>query len=158
MPYLFECFIFLYSQCKYSEKLVYAEICDDPTETCDIDRIICYSYAYIAFRSKMIKGNEVTQKGHEFFTFVVPVESPIVVDFKMRLVSVKSPKAQVRPARKEDFAMHRTKDNEIRLAILTPLEGPQDIELEVEARMYKNGLQIGKNMAIVTVFISEYEF
>lgn len=106
----------------------------------------------------MIKGNELTQKGHEFFTFVVPVESPIVVDFKMRLVSVKSPKSQVRPARKEDFAMHRTKDNEIRLAILAPLEGPQDIELEVEARMYKNGLQIGKNMAIVTVFISEYEF
>lgn len=88
----------------------------------------------------------------------MPVESPIVVDFKMRLVTVKSPKANVRPAVKNDFEMRRTKDNEIRLAILSPLEGPQDIELEVEARMYKNGLQIGKNIAIVTVFISEYEF
>ena len=121
-------------QCKYSERLVYAEICDDPTETCDIDRIICYSYAYISFRSKMVKASD-GRKGHEFFTFVVPVESPIVVDFKMRLVTVKSPRANVRPATKEDFDMRRTKDNEIRLAILSPLEGPQDIELEVEARM-----------------------
>ena len=105
----------------------------------------------------MVKGNE-GRKGHEFFTFVVPVEAPIIVDFKMRLVTVKSPRANVRAAVKEDFDMRRTKDNEIRLAILSPLEGPQDIELEVEARMYKNGLQIGKNLAIVTVFISEYEF
>lgn len=101
-----------------------------------------------------VKGS----RGHEFFTFVVPIEPPIVADFKMRLVTVKSPRQTVRPATSGDFAMHRTKDNEIRLAILSALEGPQDIELEVEARMYKNGLQIGKNIAIVTVFISEYEF
>ncbi|KAI2808188.1 Calcium ion binding [Blomia tropicalis] len=125
------------TQCKYTERLVYSEICDDPTEKCDIDRIICYSYAYISFRSKIVNPNE-SRRGHEFFTFVVPVESPIVVDFKMRLVTVKSPKANVRPAVKNDFEMRRTKDNEIRLAILSPLEGPQDIELEVEARMYKN--------------------
>ena len=145
------------SQCKYSETLVYADICDDPTETCDIDRVICYSYAYISFRSKLVQTLG-ERKGHEFFIFSVPVEPPIIVDFKMRLVTVKSPKPNVRAATKEDFDMRRTKDNEIRLAILTPLEGPQDIELEVEAKMYKNGLQIGKNLAIVTVFISEYEF
>ncbi len=109
----------------------------------------------------MIK-NEASNKGkaegHDFFTFVVPVDPPIVVDFKLRLVTVKSPRAAVQPARKEDFTMKRTRDNEVRLAILSPLEGPQDIELEIEAKMYKNGLQIGKNLAIVTVFISEYEF
>lgn len=97
-------------------------------------------------------------RGHEFFTFVVPVELPIIVDFKLRLVSVKSPRPGVRPANKNDFEMRRTKDNEVRLAIMSSLEGPQDIELEIEAKMYKNGLQIGKNLAIVTIFISEYEF
>ena len=98
------------------------------------------------------------RRGHEFFTFVVPVSSPIIVDFKMRLVSVKSPRQHVAPAQKSDFEMRRTKDNEIRLAILSSLSGPQDIELEVEAKMYKNGVQIGKNLAIVSVFISEYDF
>lgn len=162
---------------------MYAEICDDPTDVCNIDQIICYSYAYIAFRANLIKsvettiaqveqytkGGEVSQqqqqvqvqpsrKGHEFFTFIVPVELPIIADFKFRLVSVKSPRAGVRAATKEDFDMRRTKDNEVRLAILSALAGPQDIELEIEAKMYKNGLQIGKNVAIVTVFISEYEF
>lgn len=97
-------------------------------------------------------------KGHEFFTFIVPVDPPIVVDFKLRLVSVKSPRPGVRPANRDDFDMRRTKDNEVRLAVLSSLEGPQDIELEIEAKMYKNGLQIGKNLAIITVFISEYEF
>jgi len=76
----------------------------------------------------------------------------------MRMVSVKSPRAGVRASTKEDFNMRRTKDNEVRLAVVSSLEGPQDIELEIEAKMYKNGLQIGKNVAIVTVFISEYEF
>lgn len=104
-----------------------------------------------------LKGS-ASYRAHEFFTFVVPIEPPIIADFKMRLVTVKSPKASVRPAQKSDFDMRRTKDNEVRLAILSPLEGPQDIELEIEAKMYKNGLQIGKNIAIVTVFISEYEF
>lgn len=97
-------------------------------------------------------------KSHEFFTFVVPVELPIIADFKYRMVSVKSPRAGVRPARKEDFEMRRTKENEIRLAVLSSLEGPQDIEIEIEAKMFKNGLQIGKNIAIVMVYISEYEF
>ncbi|KAH9491307.1 Complement Clr-like EGF-like [Dermatophagoides farinae] len=186
-------------QCKISQRLNYAEICDDPTEVCAIDRVICYSYAYIAFRSRMIKhetettivttttkgetksdiktggyqsavtvqrlkqqpsigNNNNNGRGHEFFTFVVPVESPIIVDFKLRLVSVKSPRPGVRAANVNDFEMRRTKDNEVRLAIMSSLEGPQDIELEIEAKMYKNGLQIGKNLAIVTVFISEYEF
>lgn len=103
-------------------------------------------------------STEHGRKGHEFFTFVVPVDPPIIVDFKMRLVSVKAPKPGIRPSSKEDFEMRRTKDNEVRLALLTSLEGPQDIELEIEAKMYKNGLQIGKNIAIITVFISEYEF
>lgn len=103
-------------------------------------------------------NNNNNGRGHEFFTFVVPVESPIIVDFKLRLVSVKSPRPGVRAANVNDFEMRRTKDNEVRLAIMSSLEGPQDIELEIEAKMYKNGLQIGKNLAIVTVFISEYEF
>ncbi|KAH9412457.1 Complement Clr-like EGF-like [Dermatophagoides pteronyssinus] len=195
-------------QCKISQRLNYAEICDDPTEVCSIDRIICYSYAYIAFRSRMIKQHEhiehhqqqqittittkgdtktdiktnryqsavtvqrlqhqqqqqqrpstvINGRGHEFFTFIVPVELPIIVDFKLRLVSVKSPRPGVRSANLNDFEMRRTADNEVRLAIMSSLEGPQDIELEIEAKMYKNGLQIGKNLAIITIFISEYEF
>lgn len=156
-----------------SQRLNYAEICDDPTEVCNIDQVICYSYAYIAFRSNLVQEGEREEsydsksvghlkssntKGHEFFTFVVPVDPPIIVDFKMRLVSVKSPRPGVRPADAQDFAMRRTRDNEVRLAMLSPIKGPQDIELEIEAKMYKNGLQIGKNLAIVTLFISEYEF
>lgn len=100
----------------------------------------------------------INGRGHEFFTFIVPVELPIIVDFKLRLVSVKSPRPGVRSANINDFEMRRTADNEVRLAIMSSLEGPQDIELEIEAKMYKNGLQIGKNLAIITIFISEYEF
>lgn len=143
------------SQCKFREHLSYAEICDDPTTTCDIDQIICYSYAYIPFRARMVKPGG---KSPEFFTFVVPVELPIIADFKYRMVAVKSPRAGVRPARKEDFELRRTKENEVRLALLSSLDGPQDIELEIEAKMFKNGLQIGKNIAIVMVYISEYDF
>ena len=76
----------------------------------------------------------------------------------MRLVSVKSPNLHVRPATKDDFYLKRTKDNEVKISLLNSLQGPQDIELEIEAKMYKNGLQIGRNIATVMVFISEYEY
>ncbi len=71
---------------------------------------------------------------------------------------MKSPRSDVRPATREDFYLRRSKDNEVKISILHPLKGPQDIELEIEAKMYKNGLQIGRNIATVMVFISEYEF
>jgi len=74
------------------------------------------------------------------------------------MVSVKSPHTHVRAATREDFYLRRSKDNEVKIAILKPLQGPQDIELEIEAKMYKNGLQIGRNVATVMLFISEYEY
>lgn len=148
-------FIFISSQCKISERLSYAELCDDPHTKCDINRVICYSYAYIPLRSNLVLP---ASGSHEFFTFVVPIEPPVIADFELRLVSAKSSRVEVRPAIREDFYLRRSKDNEVKLAVLHSLKGPQDIELEIICKMYKNGLQIGKNVASVTLFVSEYDY
>ncbi|CAG2100466.1 unnamed protein product [Medioppia subpectinata] len=139
-----------------AQRLVYAEICDDPHIKCDINQIICYSYAYIPFRSNFLLKSE--SGSHEFFTFIVPIEPPIIAEFGLRMISVKSPNLHVRSATREDFYLKRSKDNEVKIALLNPLEGPQDIELEIEAKMYKNGIQIGRNIATVMLFISEFEY
>ena len=144
------------SQCKITQRLVYSEICDDPQLKCDVNQIICYSYAYLPFRSNFLSKSG--SGSHDFFTFIVPIEPPIIAEFNLRLVSVKSPNLHVKAATKEDFYLKRTKDNEVKITLLNPLQGPQDIELEIEAKMYKNGLQIGRNIATVMLFISEYEY
>ena len=144
----------LSSQCKRDRILDYQHLCDEPPN-CHVDQIVCYSYSHIPLRS----DHRIPSSGSlEFYTFIVPIEPPVIADFDLKLVAAKPLNTDVHPAQRDDFLLRRSKDNEVKIALLHPLKGPQDVELEILCKMYKNGVHVGTNKAIINVYVSEYDF
>lgn len=48
--------------------------------------------------------------------------------------------------------------NEALLSLMEPIEGPQDIELELSMTVYNDGQPAGTNVAKLYIFVSEYSF
>lgn len=66
--------------------------------------------------------------------------------------------AGVRPAARSDFVLQQPRRNEAMIALIESLEGPQEVELELEVKMYRNGIYSGKSIAYVNIVVTEYEF
>lgn len=48
--------------------------------------------------------------------------------------------------------------NEVFLNLVKSIQGPQDIELELNMTVYQNGVASGSNLAKIIIMTSEYSF
>lgn len=77
-------------------------------------------------------------------------------DFTMKLANVNCP-YRVRRADDSYFQMHRF-SNGMKLYLVKSIEGPQEIELNVEMKLYVQGSFSGILAANIFIIVSEYQF
>ncbi|KAL1419333.1 hypothetical protein MTO96_005416 [Rhipicephalus appendiculatus] len=99
--------------------------------------------------------------GHQdFFTMRGPRFSFSTVEFELELVEARaSSRAHgVEVATREHFYLRRTGFNEAMVSIVRPLQGPQDIQLELRTSIYHHGLYSGSALAKIFIYVTEHEF
>lgn len=134
--------------------LNYARICEGQ-EHCDVEHPVCYTYSFLPFRH----NQRIPESGQlDFYTFEVPIEPPTIAEFELTLISARPMKSDIEAARRSDFAMRRISPTAVKLALLHPLQGPQEVELEITTKMYKDGRYIGNTKAEIKIYVSEYDF
>jgi len=87
-----------------------------------------------------------------------PVLSVTTVQFDFNLKSARAGAYGITPATKDYFHLRRTAYNEAMVSLIKPIQGPQDIELELEVKLYHGGLYGGSSKAVLLIYVSEYTF
>ncbi|XP_050026342.1 uncharacterized protein [Dermacentor andersoni] len=104
---------------------------------------------------------KIPPSGHQdFFTMRGPRFSFSTVQFELELVEARaSSRAHgVEVATREHFFLRNTGFNEAMVSIVRPLQGPQDIQLELRTSIYHNGLYSGSALARIFIYVTEHEF
>lgn len=87
-----------------------------------------------------------------------PVLSVTTVQFHLKMLSSRSNVPGIPLAIRENFHLRRTAYNEAMVSLTKSLQGPQDIELELEVKLYHGGLFGGSSKALLFLYVTEYEF
>ncbi len=121
----------------------------------DLKQPLAYSYNYLTFASNLT----IPSTGYlDLFKMKGPVLSVTRVQFDFKLTSVRIGAYGTTPATKDYFNLRRTAYNEAMISLVKPIQGPQDIELELELKLYNGGLYGGSTKAIIFVYVSQYSF
>ncbi|KAH6928515.1 hypothetical protein HPB50_016852 [Hyalomma asiaticum] len=64
----------------------------------------------------------------------------------------------VEVATREHFFLRNTGFNEAMVSIVRPLQGPQDIQLELRTSIYHHGQYSGSALAKIIIYVTEHEF
>ncbi|KAK8765935.1 hypothetical protein V5799_007283 [Amblyomma americanum] len=96
----------------------------------------------------------------DFFTMRGPRFSFSNVDFELELVEARaSSRAHgIEVATREHFYLRRVGHNEAMVSIVRPLQGPQDIQLELKTTIFHHGLYSGSALAKIFIYVTEHEF
>jgi fibulin 1/2 len=87
-----------------------------------------------------------------------PVLSVTTVQFDLKLINSRIGKYGIPSSTRDDFHLRRTAYNEAMVSLVKSLQGPQDIELELEVKLYHNGLFGGSSKAFLFIYVSQYEY
>ncbi|KRT81667.1 EGF-like domain containing protein [Oryctes borbonicus] len=132
--------------------------CKRAKHTCDHRDISCiemphqYSYHFMTFISKL----PILQGHIDFFQMRGPVWPGSAAEFTMRIVNVNCPES-IERAHEGFFRMNTLKHKAI-LALIRSIEGPQEIELQLELKLYYNHIFNSKMVAKIFLIVSEYPF
>lgn len=96
----------------------------------------------------------------DFFTMRGPRFGFSTVQFELELVEARaSSRAHgVEVATREHFFLRNTGFNEAMVSIVRPLQGPQDIQLELRTSIYHHGQYSGSALAKIFIYVTEHEF
>lgn len=133
--------------------------CKRASNVCDIRDINCirmpsqYSYHFVTFVSNL----PIPEEGKiDFFQMKGPAWSNSNAHFDMDILNVRCPR-NVKQADPSYFRMKRDSSKVI-ISLVRPIEGPQDIELQLQMELYISGVFQGKVVSTVFIFVSDYEF
>lgn len=93
----------------------------------------------------------------EPFLFPGPLWSGTESQFALDLLSARVP-PHVVPATKDYFRLRNSGWNQAVIALVRPIPGPQELELQLTMNLYHNGLFGGVGVAKLFIHVSEYEF
>lgn len=79
------------------------------------------------------------------------------VRVKLNLIYAKTQR-YIQPAIRNDFIVQRPDMDRIYIAIVRPIQGPQEIHLELSISLYPENQFVGRIKALIYIFISEYTF
>ncbi|KAG9508909.1 Fibulin-1 [Fragariocoptes setiger] len=113
---------------------------------------ISITYNYITFPSEL----DLQPKGSvELFTMRGPKNFDIDAKFELKLVSAtKIGQPDVRTARRSDFSISEPDFNEGVVNMIRPIQGPQDIELDLELKLYSNKVLQSVQMAKLIIYVT----
>nr|XP_027195181.1 fibrillin-1-like [Dermatophagoides pteronyssinus] len=122
----------------------------------DLSKPISYSFNYLS-----IISNIRIPKSLEYFDLVSlggKVFAIPGVKYSLTLNSARPSRNGVRPARREDFILRRPRSDQIIVALIEPLQGPQDVDLELTISLYPDDKFSGMSKALIYIIVSEYSF
>lgn len=79
------------------------------------------------------------------------------LQFSMSFIEARAPPGVVR-ATESCFAMRRVAPSQVVLALIKPIQGPQEIELDLSMEIYHNTAFVGSAVAKLFIFVTQYEF
>ncbi|XP_077540561.1 uncharacterized protein LOC144152891 isoform X5 [Haemaphysalis longicornis] len=137
--------------------------CKREKRVCAPDDLVCrkeplsLSFNYFTLPHNM----KIPASGQQdFFTMRGPRFQFSTVEFQLDLVEARaSSRAHgVEVATRGHFHLRNTGFNEAMVSIVRPLQGPQDIQLELKTNIYHHGLYSGSALAKIFIFVTENEF
>ena len=79
------------------------------------------------------------------------------VQFELTLVDAKPGRTRVKAANRDDFLLQKGAEfNSAVIALRNPLDGPQEVHLELKMSVRHSGIDGGKAVANLIVYISEH--
>lgn len=116
---------------------------------------LTYSYNFLPLASNMT----LRPLGQvDLFTMRGPLWSSTNVQFELELESATVGKEGVTPATRKFFVLNRTAFNQVVLTLIRSLEGPQEVQLNLNMKLYHNGYYEGSAVAKLLIFVSQYDF
>ncbi|KAK7789041.1 hypothetical protein R5R35_010542 [Gryllus longicercus] len=112
-----------------------------------------YSYNFISFVSNIL----IPPTGHLDLFTMRGLVSAATVSFNMDLTEVRAPPGII-PASKSFFQLRRGHFNQGVIALVRPIKGPQEIELQLVMELHQNELYINRAIAKLIIYVSEFEF
>lgn len=144
----------------YSRDLDRKSRCKRDNENCSLDPIACreeplsvtYNYVILPHNISIPSTGQQSvfhQRG--------PRSGYSSVDFNLELVNAttSSSDSDVELATREHFFLERTNSNEAMVYLLEPLEGPQDVELDLKTTIFHNSRCSGSALSKIFIFVSK---
>ncbi|XP_021966879.1 fibulin-1 [Folsomia candida] len=127
--------------------------CKDRDHQC-LREPLTISKNYISFTSKI----RIPSTGYvDMFTMRGPSWSGAVMHFHLEVKSTRSPNG-VPAAGRNHFLLRRPTPYQAVVALAKPIEGPQDIELELKMEVFHRGSFAGSAVAQILIVVTTYEF
>ncbi|XP_017783633.1 PREDICTED: fibulin-1-like isoform X2 [Nicrophorus vespilloides] len=111
-----------------------------------------YSFHFITMSSNL----PLTDGQTKFFQIKGPSFSSSSSTFNFKLQRVICP-SHVQPASIHHFRLTR-EPQKATISFLRPLDGPQEIELEIEMQLYRYGKYTGNMISRIFIFVTKYRF
>jgi fibulin 1/2 len=80
------------------------------------------------------------------------------VTFDLKFLKATPAKAGTRAAVASDFYLRPTQYNEAMVSSVKTIQGPQDVELELNIKIFHSGLFAGSSKALIFLHVTENEF
>lgn len=133
--------------------------CKRASNVCDIRDTQCirmpgqYSYHFVTFVSNL----PIPEEGKiDFFQMKGPSWPSSSANFNMDIANVRCP-PHIKQADSNNFRMKRDLHKVI-VSLIRPIEGPQEIEMQLQMELYVSGAFQGKVISTVLIYVSSYEF
>ncbi|KAL7646898.1 UNVERIFIED_CONTAM: hypothetical protein RMT77_002155 [Armadillidium vulgare] len=129
-------------------------LCSEDDLAC-LQQPLTYSYNFLPLAANMT----LRPLGQiDLFTMRGPLWSSTNVQFDLEMESATVGREGITPASKDYFLLNRTAFNQVVLTLIRSLEGPQEIQLSLNMRLYHNGYYEGSAVAKLLIFVSQYDF
>ena len=125
-------------------------ICARDDQAC-LTAPLSYSHNFLSFPSKIrIPADLFTMRG--------PFSAIQRLQFDLRLLSAKDPLTGDSRVTRDFFYLKHFRDNEAVVSLLRQIDGPQDVELELEMKIFTNGRYSGTAVAKIFLYVTKNEF
>lgn len=112
-----------------------------------------YTYQYITLVSNLPLSN-----GHiQLFQIKGPQWLSSKAEFSMKLLDVACPYG-VRKVDDGYFQKVTDQINTMALYLIKPIQGPQEMKLQIEMRLFSNNMVIGNAIVYIIIVVSEHPF
>lgn len=125
-------------------------ICPRDDQAC-LTAPLSYSHNFLSFPSKIrIPADLFTMRG--------PFSPIQRLQFDLKMLSAVDPRTGESRVVRDFFYLKHFRDNEAVVSLLREIEGPQDVELELEMKIFTNGQYSGTAVAKIFLFVTKNEF
>lgn len=136
-----------------------ARVCPDPQDVECLRRPISLSFNFIALVSNLrIAVTSPNQLGIDLFTMQSARYYTLTTKFTLEVKNVRAAKDVPEKVDRSFFRLKTPEPHRAILSLVKPIQGPQDIQLELRMDMYHLGRYQASAVANLYIFVTPYKF